>query len=53
MFTVLDLFILLFYLYECLPVCMSVKHVCAWHPQMTKEGVRFPGNEVTDGLGPL
>lgn len=48
MLTVLDLFILLFYLYECLPAYMSVKHVCL-APTKDKKGVKLPGNGVTDG----
>lgn len=41
MITVPDLFILLFYLYECLPVCMSVKHV-RLAPTKDKRGCQIP-----------
>jgi hypothetical protein len=31
-----------------LPVCMSVQHVCTWCPRRLEEGVRLPGNGITD-----
>lgn len=32
-----------------LPACVSMCHMCAWHPQRLEEGIRFPQTGVIDG----
>jgi hypothetical protein len=42
-------YLFLCYVYECLPVYMSVCHMCAWCPYRPVEDIRFLGTEVADG----
>lgn len=36
------------YMYECLPICIDVHHVCVCCPWRPEEGVASPGTGVPD-----
>lgn len=43
-------FNLLFYVYKCLPTCISVHHVCAWCSQRPEKGMWFSRSWGTGGV---
>lgn len=48
-FLFFEIYLFSFYVYECLPACMYMYHVCAWVPLRSEEGIGFSGTEVIGG----
>jgi hypothetical protein len=46
-----NMYLLLFYVYECFATCMSMYHLCVWCPRWPAEGVGSPGTGITDDYG--
>lgn len=41
-------YVVLFCMLVCFARIVYLYHICAWYPERTKEGLRFPGTEVTN-----
>ena len=42
-----EIYVFLFYVYQCVACIIYAYHVCVWYPSWPEEGVRVPGTRLT------